>query len=87
MADTTVAQEVEMSSISTRTAEKLLGDICQNMMAVKELLELISMKGEFDYAHTAIESLVNHSGAYADKILKEMKINMCVGTMDDWYGV
>lgn len=86
MADTTVTQEVEMASISTDTARKLLYDICQNMMAVKELLELISSKGEFDHAHTAIESLVNHSGAYADKILKELKITPCVGSMEDWYG-
>lgn len=85
MADTNVTQEAEMASISTRTAEKLLGDICQNMMAVKELLEQLSVKGEYDHIHTAIESLANHSGAYADKLLKELKIAPCVGSMEDWY--
>lgn len=66
-------------------AERKLGDICQYMQSIKHILDTAGADGTFGHFHTAIEVIVNRTGALSDGILRDFGCIQSVGDNEAWF--
>lgn len=66
-------------------AKNSLGDISQYMLAIKHILDAAGADGTFGHFHTAIEVIVNRTGALSDGILLDFGRTQAVGDTEAWF--